>query len=316
VEEEPPLRNIRIFYEGADIYPDVSLSMCVHDMYAEKRSDSLIIKFNDTRGLWGSWAPKTGGEISVESGPAATGQMFVDCIVQNSGSVTLKALSAPISARAVNSKKWEKVRLLQIGNEIAGRHKLKFAHYGVADHLYGCAEQDSEPDFAFLQRLCLLEGAAFLVFDGKLVLYDEQFIEAQAAGELIETGGEGGFIYNDNSGYAYGAAEVSGGPYTGFFSAPEGGGGGDTLKKAVRFNISSQAEANRFARGLLRDANKNAASGAIWRHFAPQISAGSMVNLKTGGKGAWGGPVFVTHMRHDYLREQSKIFFRKPLHGY
>lgn len=33
---------MKILYEGTDIYPEVSVHRCFHDMYAEKQSDELV----------------------------------------------------------------------------------------------------------------------------------------------------------------------------------------------------------------------------------------------------------------------------------
>ena len=38
---------MKILYEGVDIYPDISVHRCYHDMYAEKQSDELLLKLND-----------------------------------------------------------------------------------------------------------------------------------------------------------------------------------------------------------------------------------------------------------------------------
>lgn len=76
---------MKILYEGADIYPDVSVHRCYHDMYAEKQSDELLLKLNDTRELWDSWNPKKGDTIAIEDGAAKTGKMFVESVVPESG---------------------------------------------------------------------------------------------------------------------------------------------------------------------------------------------------------------------------------------
>ena len=34
---------MKILYEGVDIYPDISVHRCYHDMYAEKQSDELLL---------------------------------------------------------------------------------------------------------------------------------------------------------------------------------------------------------------------------------------------------------------------------------
>lgn len=76
---------MKILYEGVDIYPDVSVHRCYHDMYAEKQSDELLLKLNDTRELWDSWNPKKGDTIAIEDGAAKTGKMFVESVVPESG---------------------------------------------------------------------------------------------------------------------------------------------------------------------------------------------------------------------------------------
>ena len=58
---------MKILYEGVDIYPDISVHRCYHDMYAEKQSDELLLKLNDTRELWDSWNPKKGDTIAIEA---------------------------------------------------------------------------------------------------------------------------------------------------------------------------------------------------------------------------------------------------------
>ena len=40
---------MKILYEGVDIYPDVSVHRCYHDMYAEKQSDELLLKLKDKK---------------------------------------------------------------------------------------------------------------------------------------------------------------------------------------------------------------------------------------------------------------------------
>ena len=43
---------MNFFYNGTDIYSDVSVNYCVHEMFAEKQADTLVIRFNDTKGVW------------------------------------------------------------------------------------------------------------------------------------------------------------------------------------------------------------------------------------------------------------------------
>lgn len=239
---------MKIIYEGTDIYPEISVHRCYHDMYADKQSDELLLKLNDTRELWDRWSPKKGDTIAVEDGAAKTGKMFVESVVPESGLITLRAYSAPQSTKDKRSKSWEKVKFLQLIQEIAGRHGLTVETYGITDQTYDYVEQNNLPDFAFLQARCTLEGAAFLVYDGKLVVYDEAYMEGQQPVDTITITPANDFEYRDEGAYAYGSAEAVNGGLTGTFSAPAGG--DKVLRKILPFRMTDQAEADRFAKGL------------------------------------------------------------------
>jgi len=306
--------NMKVIFEGVDLYPDISVNACFHDMYAEKRADSLLLRFNDTRRLWDGWSPAQENTIRVECGTAGTGKLFVRSIVPENGLYTLRAYATPQTESDPHNKSWERVRLLQLAREIAERQSLAFASYGVTDRLYDYVRQENMPDFTFLQERCLLEGCAFLVYDGTLVLYDEPYMESMAASETLTATTDSDFAYTDDSLRAFGRAELVNGAYTGVFDA--GNGLSKKLRRVMALQIGSQTEANRFARNLLRDANNGMRGGTLWTAFKQGYAAASVADLKTTGASSWDGRVFVTHIRHDYAHGKTKLFFRKPLEGY
>ena len=306
---------MKILYEGVDIYPDISVHRCYHDMYAEKQSDELLLKCNDTRQLWDTWGPQKGDTIAVEDGAAKTGKMFIESVVPETGIITLRAYSMPQSAKDKRSKSWEKVKFLQLVQEVADRHGLTVETYGITDQLYDYVEQNNLSDFSFLQQRCTLEGAAFLVYDGKLVVYDEAYMEGQTPTDTVSITPANDFVYRDEGDDAYGSAEVSNGGLTGRFQSPAGG--DKQLRKVIQVPMSNQSEADRFAKGILRDANKEATVGTLWtgsmmRSYAP----GSVVMLQTEGVKSWDGPAFISRIRHDYVKTRSKLYLRRPLEGY
>ena len=306
---------MKILYQGVDIYPDISVHRCYHDMYAEKQSDELLLKLNDTRQLWDTWNPKKGDTIAIEDGAAKTGKMFVESVVPESGIVTLRAYSMPQSVKDKRSKAWEKVKFLQLAQEIAGRHGLTLQTFGITDQTYDYVEQNNLPDFAFFQQRCTLEGAAFLVYDGKLVVYDEAYMESQTPSDTITITPASDFQYRDEGANAYGSAEVVNGGLTGTFSAPAGG--DKVLHKVIPIRMSDQPEADRFARGLLRGANKAATVGTLWTgSLLRNYAAGSVVTLATEGVKSWDGAAFISRIRHDYVKTRSKLYLRRPLEGY
>ena len=258
---------------------------------------------------------KSAHRIAIEDGAAKTGKMFVESVVPESGIITLRAYSVPQSAKDTRSKSWEKVKFLQLAQEIAGRHGLTLDTYGITDQTYDYVEQNNLADFAFFQNRCTLEGAAFLVYDGKLVVYDEAYMESQQPIDTITITPANDFEYRDEGANAYGSAEAVNGGLTGTFAAPSGG--DKVLRRILPFRMTDQSEADRFAKGLLRDANKNATVGTLWTgSLLRDYAAGSVVTLATEGVKSWDGTAFISRIRHDYVKTRSKLYLRKPLEGY
>lgn len=302
-------------YQGTNILPQISLNYCVHDMYAEGRSDTLVVRFNDPKSLWNRWTPAAGDTIELEDGAAKTGRMYVTRIQPENGLYTLRAMSMPLSGETIMSKSWEAVRFLQLGKEIAGRHGLTFENYGCPDQVYSFLTQARQTDFEFFSERCLLEGCQMLIYDGRLLAYNEQYIESQQAAATVEIGVDGVFNYVDDSAWSYGSAEVTGGIYRGIFRAP-GLNSARVLRPRREIPVTSNAEATRYARGLLRSVNKATIRGSYRQALSPGFAAASLINLQTQKAGAWNGKVFVSHVRHDYVRNETTIFWRRPLEGY
>ena len=305
---------IKITYQGVDISADVSINRCRHDMWAARRSDTLKIYFNDAAKLWDGWAPQVGDEIRADYNTVSTGTMFVRAIVPENGLLCLHAMSVPPSAMAVTYKAWSKVRLTQVGQEIAARHGLKFKAYDVPGDLCDYVLQ-AESDCAFLHRRAVLEGCAFLVYDKTLILYNAAAMERAAPTENLIVPIDGEYRYMDARSRLYGSCIVEHGEYRGQFAANNGA--SRVLYPKGINNLGSDAEAVRFAKGLLRDANCNGMTGYV---KVPQILSGyaaaSTVNLSNTRAPSWDGPVFLHHVSNEYAKNESKIFFRKPLEGY
>lgn len=305
---------MRIIYEGVDIYPEISVNLCYHDMYASDHCDELLLRMNDTRRLWDVWSPQTGDEIIVSEGHATTGRMFVSGVIPESGFVSLRACSIPPGAKTKKSKAWERVRFLQLCGEVAGRLGLTLETYGVTDHSYGYVAQANRSDLAFLAERARLESAGMIVYDGRLIVYDEPVLEAGNPAKTITVKEDVDFEYRENAARAYDMAVITNGSYTGQWRA---GTGDRILKKSLPLKIESQPEATRFARGLLRGANKNGVTGILPAgKLITDIAPGSVVTLETPGAASWDGPAFVSRLRHEYAGRQSRVFFRKPLEGY
>lgn len=306
---------MKLYYNGTDIYNDVSVNYCVHEMFAEKQADTLVIRFNDTKGTWSKWNPADGDVIRFTEGASDTGKMFIHSMKPENGLFTIRAMSMPKSGATKKSKSWEGVRFLQLANEIAGNHGLTFQNYGCTDQVYPYLKQENETDFAFFSRLCTLEGCQMLIYDGKLLAYNEQYIEGQTPAGTLVVEENGVFSYQDNRAACYGSCEVSSGSYSGKFNAPNATNTA-VLRPDKAIPVTSNAEAARFAKGLLRNANKYGHTGQFSKALLTGYAAASLLQLKTEKASAWNGTVFLYKVRHDFVGNKSTLYFREPLEGY
>lgn len=305
---------MNFYYNGVDIYDDVSVNYCVHEMFAEKQADSLVIRFGDPKGVWSRWQPVEGDEIRFRCGAADTGKMFIHFMKPENGLFTIRALSLPVISRTKKSKSWEGIRFLQLADEFAGNNGLSFQNYGCTDQVYPYLQQNNEKDFAIFSRLCELEGCQMLVYDGKLLAYSEKYIESQTPAGTLEVGENGNFIYHDNRADCFGSCEVSSGIYSGSFTAP--GTLPGTVLRPAGIHVNSNAEAARFAKGILRSVNKYGRTGQFSKALQTEYAAASILELRTQKASGWDGKVFVYRVRHDYVGNLSTLYFRHVLEGY
>lgn len=301
---------MKLIYSGVDITDSVTVTGCVHDMYSAGGFDTLHITLDDMAQVWDRWAPQAGDTIRVKDGQADSGDMIVHQMLPTNGRYIIKATSAPLTAKDPRGKAWVDIKLLQIGQEIAARHGLELQSFGVSDYRYKYLLQAQENDFAFYSRLCTLEGCGMIVQNGALVVYDISTLEATEPVETIEVTGGSEYRYTDRTGHMFTDCSIELGRYSGGYStglAPV-----RRLQPPLWVQAASNEECARFSRNLLRDANKDARSGSFKADIQPGLAAGSVVRIKTPGAASWDGPVFLHHVRNDYVSGKSKLFFRIP----
>lgn len=302
---------IKVLYNRKNITNEISISQCIHDMFATSQADTLLIKFNDSKRLWDGWKPSKNEIINVSYGIAKTGDMFINSVVPENGQMVLRASSIPPTAKDRTDKSWENVHLLQLAKEIAQRHGLQFENRGATDRIYKYVRQPNIPDFEFLQQRCNLESLAFVVYDKKLVLYDEAKLEGANPVKTLRLTAQDDFTLTDTSQFGYGKAIITNGGLVG--EARSANNLSNVLKKKIQIAMNGQAEANRFARGLLRQENKNLTKGVFKYPLLREFSAGSVVKIAATGAKSWNGTAFISQIRQDYVNSKSKVVFRKAI---
>lgn len=297
-------------YKGVDITSRVSIKQCVHDMYAEQHGDTLMLKVKDTEKLWDKWGPAAGDTIELESGNAKSGEMYIKSIEPMSGYFIIRASSLPISTEVEESESWEKVTKLQLAGDMANKHGLTLKEYGITDRKFSFLRKSSQTDLKFFENICVLEGDAFLIFDGCMILYNEKYMEQTTPTATIQVRGSNKFHYEQHMMYS-GCTIKNGSISHTYLKTQEYG---YVAEKTVPIYIASDAEAERYAQNMLRYLNKTKKVGYLYSNpVAEALAAGSVVKIVTDAAGSYDGTVFITHVRHDYIKGKSKIFFRVPL---
>jgi phage protein D len=296
---------LKVEYRGIDITSSVVVDKCWIDQYAEEHGDTLKIIFADADGLWDAWAPKIGDKIRVYDDHVDSGVQYVRSIYPSVGRYEITAGSIPVSADLARSSGWQQVTKLQLAKEIAARHNVELMTYGITDHKFLYLRQENEADFPFFQRLCLLEGDAFLIYDNRLILYNEAYIESMEPRETVDLDADNKPEYvkeqtitalsirNGSTEYTYGT---------------------DTSRlKSVNVSvyIDSKGTAERYATNLYHHFNKMKKGGIFYTSpITDGYTAGSMARIKTRGMASFDGNIFICHVRHDMANNKTKVFFR------
>jgi hypothetical protein len=96
--------------------------------------------------------------------------------------VTIKALSIPISSSIKNSEKtraWEDATLQKIAQDIADGAGLELMYEVEDDIQLDRVDQEEKSDMGFLLELCVQYGVALKVTDNKVILFEEEAYEAK-----------------------------------------------------------------------------------------------------------------------------------------
>lgn len=309
---------MNIVYNGVDITGDVEPIVARTTDYAGGKPDSLSLVFADLDGTWGKWGPKKGDTIRIRENGYDSGEMYIDQLTQGTGRFGIDALSIPAASRTARSQGWENVRLLEIAAEIAARYRFRLQSVGIVNHLYDRVDQTDEADFAFLARRCSMEGFALKIHDRSLVLYDERSqeqaeIDPQAA--VIRAGDMlGSYEFMDKSTDIYERCIVQYASSKGMIvgECADSEVSGAVLRQTMY--AADEAEASRWAKGLLRAGNKHRITGTSTIPLNTEYAAGTVIRVQDAGQ--FDGRYFIDAIVHDWKARRSQLRLRRPLEGY
>ena len=306
---------MKFYYEGVDVLAeDTKLNACVMHDRAGGEADGLTAVFADPLGLWAKWNPQRGDQVRLVDGDFDSGILYVDDPRKSGGFFRLEAVSVPPVIRKPRTKVWRDVRLSQLIGDAAVKAGLTAQTYGIQDYQYSVVSQHTETDMAFLSRVCLREGYAVKVTNGNLVVFSEKEMEnstPQATVDKLQTAPEHDFSAGvgllSSSQVRY--FNIQSGRLISQTVTDDSITGGESWKNEY---CETDGEAQRWAYGYLRAANKNAKLGKIQLLQQSAYAAGSTVTL-TGFDGENNGAWFVYGVDQDAVNARTTLLLRRPL---
>ena len=305
---------MKLLINGIDVIDEVNLLGAVYEDYATASSSRLYLKFDDADSLWQKWQLKRNDEIVLTEGLCNTGKLYIHKSTINRGLCNLFVKSVPHIVPTVQHSTFEYIELSKFVKETAKEFGFDFNLNNFSDQIYKMVSLDNTTYINKLKELCRLEGIGIVFYNNTIILFDENKIENMGStGDLIVENDDA-FSITDNSQMVYGQCVIQNADLIGNFKANNGS--ADVLFSSQNTPASSISEANRFAKGLLRAVNKNAKTGTVTTELKTEYAAGSVVNLINNKANAYNGNVFIYKARHDFIKNQSKIFFRYAIEGY
>lgn len=310
--------GLNILYNNIDITSSVEPLRINLTDNAGGIPDSIESIFSDTDEIWSQWKPIKNDTLEVKQDGYSTGLMYVDELFQSAGIFQLKALSIPQHSKTARSQGWGNVRFLEFVNEIAGRYGFKVQTYGIENHFYQRVDQIEQADFSFLDYRCMIEGYALKINNKNIVIYNENYLEQKVVDTtnsiVYKSDIINNFEFKNKSTNIFQKCLVKSNNYSGYIQGEfeDKTIYGPTLTKLI--NCSDQAEANRFAKGNLRFANKGMITGVLPIKLNTNYAAGSNVKIKN--VGMFDGKYFIDRLVHDFMNDRTNICLRRPLEGY
>ncbi len=296
-----------VIYNDVDITEKIQINSAVHEMNVGGCADTLDIAFGDENHLWSRWKPQKGDTISFSDGGTSTGKLYVSDFSIKNREVTMLACSIPPSFNDIYSKTWEEVYLSQILGEVTSSYQLN-----AIDDVWYRYKNCNTRLISFLNQLAELEGAVLIVAEDKVMFVNEQALEAQEAGFQLDCAGANVNI-RDERATLFDACIVQSGEHFGLFKATSGE---RHYRPQKVIPCASDAEAYRYAKALLRMANKGKTSVKWKGQLIPEMSAGITVDFINEDNPSWNGKMYCYRVRHDYRKRETTIYMRKPLEGY
>jgi len=297
----------QVLYEGKDITLEIEISDLKVTDNCGDQADAIDATFANSENQWSGWQPRKQETLNIVNQGYRSGNMWIDRIRQEDGTITLGAVSIPPGGKTKRTKSWENVTLMTIAAELAARYGLSVQFLNVPSFPYVRVDQIGRGDFGFLQERAMLEGCSIKVQDKRLFLYSDAYMEGLPAVKTIDASD---FFekprFNDAAGNTYRSCTVAWKSIAGTFKDGQAVGPELTTND---YPVTSSGESQRFAKNLLRSYNKKEQIGEIAVMLDTGITAGN--NIYITGMGLSDGKYFIDTAQHSMAEEVSRFILHR-----
>lgn len=300
-----------VYYEGVDITASTLTRSCIVHDAAGGRCDSIEIVFEDA-GKWFKWGPKEDDKIAVTHGGYYSGTMYVHTIVPEDGRFRILATSLPCAARRKEYRSYSNKTVSDILRISALNTGMDSAMYGVeGGYVLPYYEQEFESAAAALDRLLTYENAKLKCVQGRYTAIGLTWAQQRpAARRLHIVADQRGIVYQNGTGRKLRRLTVMTPGGTGIATDMSVS---DTHESVTVCGTAARdnAQAGRWARGLLTARNRETESLTMDTAFDPIMTAMARVDV-TGGTDAT-GTWLVEEAEHDLIEETTRVTLHRAV---
>ena len=287
---------MELYWAGKEITQHVNITGCVHKDASHGRSDSLILTL-DHASTWYRWGPEEDDEIRIFHENDDTGNMYLNAVIPIGDQYRVIATSLKRAAARKAWASWQKTSLQTLFNQCAAECGMTAKIYGTEGTLdIPYAIRENEGCAAFLDRIGRREGIAVKAYNGAFRGIGITYAQNRKADMTITISAkQEGVTYKRRENTKYTGITVRT-PYAAAMARDTAAKGNNT-PTLTRLPALNNAQAGRWARGLLLDHNREAEEIRIETKLDTRLTAMARVDI-TGGTdmdGAW----IVDEAEHD-----------------
>lgn len=303
---------MELYYNGVDISEQVDIAKCVHHETSGGRCDCLEIEMEDA-GAWYAWEPQADDTIIAALNGYQTGKLYLNTILPMGGKFRLLATSTPGAARRKGYASYIDVSLGELMASCASECGMNSALFGLDEEIrYPFLLRKMEGAAAFVDRLMRWEGAAFKAVGGRFAGISIAAIQDRAAAQTIELGADTPGVTHIKRSDSKWAGLTVRTPYAECSAVDDGASGGVYIRTSD-LPALDEAQAGRWARGLLLTHNRRAETLTIASEFNAGLSAMARVDIESATE--MGGAWIVDEVEHDLVGGATTATLVRCIYG-